>query len=192
LLFLHLALLLAWRPALRSAPPAVPRGELTFILPPRPAAAVPPPRSVAPARVLPQAQRRSSEPQAITIAPPPPIAPPAPATVADPFAAPDKSLSEIARGSVGDTMKALRKETPHAFLRTEQSDSAIARALAKAAGPASRGTALEEMVLPDGRRMTRVRAGGSTYCVAMESAGGAPGRDVFRDPPKARTMTCPN
>ena len=191
MLFLHFALLLAWRPALRIAPPAVPRGELTFILPPKPAAAVPLPRSVAPAHPLPQAQRRR-EPQAITV-PAAPIAAPAPATVADPFAAPpDKSLGEMARGSVSDTLKALRKETPQAFLRAEQSGSAIARALAKAGGRTAGGTELEEAVLPDGRRMTRVRAGGSSYCVVMDSPGGSAGRDVFRDGPKARTVTCPN
>jgi hypothetical protein len=144
-----------------------------------------------PARALPQAERRS-EPQAITV-PAVPIATPAPATAADPFTAPpDKSLGEIARGSVGDTLKALRKETPHAFLRAEQSRSAIARALAKAGGHAGGGTELEEVALPDGRRMTRVRAGGSSYCVVMDSPGGSAGRDVFRDGPKARTVTCPN
>jgi len=174
---------------LRQAPPAVSRGELTFILPPKPASApLPPPRSAAAARATPEVQRRSA-PAAITVRPPPAAAA-APAAVPDPFAAPEQSLSDMARASVGDAMKALRKETPHAFLRSEQSGSAIARALARAGG--SGGTGLEEIVLPDGRRMTRVRAGGSTYCVVMDAPGGSGGRDVFRDGAKARTVTCPN
>ena len=192
LLVLHLVVLLAWRPVLRQAPLAVSRGELTFILPPKPAPATlpPPPRSAAAARATPEVQRRSA-PAAITVRPPPAAAA-APAAVPDPFAAPEQSLSAMARASVGDAMKALRKETPHAFLRSEQSGSAIARALAKAGGDARGGTELEEVVLPDGRRMTRVRAGGSTYCVVMDAPGGSGGRDVFRDGVKARTVTCPN
>lgn len=191
LLVLHLVLLLAWRPVLRQSPLAVPRGELTFILPPKPAAApLLPPRSAAAARPAPPTVRRSG-PLAITVLPPPAAAP-APSAVSDPFAAPEKSLSDMARASVGDAMKALRKETPHAFLRSEQSGSAMARALAKAGGSGGGGTGLEEVVLPDGRRMTRVRAGGSSYCVVMDAPGGSGGRDVFRDGVKARTVTCPN
>ena len=176
---------------LRQAPLAVPRGELTFILPPKPKpATLLLPRSAATARATPEVQRRNA-PAAITVRPPPAAAA-APAAVPDPFAIPEQSLSAMARASVGDAMKALRKETPHAFLRSEQSGSAIARALATAGGGASGGTELEEVVLPDGRRMTRVRAGGSTYCVVMDAPGGSGGRDVFRDGAKARTVTCPN
>ncbi|MGB9990610.1 hypothetical protein [Pseudoduganella rhizocola] len=190
LLFLHLLVLLAWRPVLRQAPLAVPRGELAFILPPKPAPATPlPPRSPAAARATQEPQRRSA-PAAITV-PPLPAASPAPAAVPDAFATPEKSLGEVARASVGDAMQALRKETPHAFLRSQHSGSAIARALARAGGSAG-AAGLEEMVLPDGRRMTRVRTGGSSYCVVMDAPGGSGGRDVFRDGAKARTVTCPN
>lgn len=131
-------------------------------------------------------------PQAEAITVPPPAAASSPAAaLPDPFAAPERSLGDVARASVGDAIKALRKESPHAFLGSEQSGSAIARALAKAGGGVG-GPGLEEMVLQDGRRMTRVRAGGSTYCVVMDAPGGSGGRDVFRDGAKARTVTCPN
>lgn len=161
----------------------MPRGELTFILPPKPAAEpTPPPRSATAARAVIQPTRRAP-PQAITIVPAAP-ATPAAAAAPDPFAVPEKNLGDVARASVGDAIKALRKETPHAFLRSEQSGSAMARALGRPGG----GTELEEVVLPDGRRMTRVRG----YCVVMDAPGGSGGRDVFRDGVKARTVTCPN
>jgi hypothetical protein len=189
LLILHLAALLTWRQGARVAPPApAARGELIFVLPP-PAQ----PASRAEGSPAPRPKEKSArrvEPEAITVAPvvtaPPieagPVVPP------DPFSE-SKPLAVTAREAVASTMKSLQKERPHAFLSTVQSAGTIERALAKVAG--SSGTRLEEVTLPDGRRMTRVRAGGSSYCVVMDSPAGSAGRDVFRDGVKARTVTCP-
>ncbi|UGQ46580.1 hypothetical protein [Massilia endophytica] len=194
LLILHIAALLAWQQGARIAPPALAaRSELVFVMPPpaRPVAVPPVQGRSAPQPKAPSARRM--EPEAITVMPATPATPPpaeaAPALPADPFSD-SKPLAATARDAVGTAMKSLQKERPHAFLSTVQSAGTIERALAKAAG--TTGTRLEELVLPDGRRMTRVRAGGGTYCVVMDSPAGSAGRDVFRDGVKSRTVTCPN
>ncbi len=40
--------------------------------------------------------------------------------------------------------------------------------------------------------MSKMRAGGSTYCAAMQSNGQVGGRDVFKDGVKTEISNCPN
>ena len=52
-------------------------------------------------------------------------------------------------------------------------------------------TRIEELELPDGRRMSKVVTAFGRYCAYKESNGLVGGRDVFRDGVKTKIGPCP-
>lgn len=151
---------------------------------------------------------RQAMPQAITVPAPPlgaltpapatanaeTIPPAVPAPVATLDAAPaqvtTETLAQVARRSAGAIDRQLRKAS------WNPRDKVIARdgALVGRLGAAYRGPATyaeERVILPDGRQMTVIHSGGSTYCAAMESNTMVGGRDVFRNGVKTRISSCP-
>ena len=52
-------------------------------------------------------------------------------------------------------------------------------------------TRIEELELPDGRRMSKVVTAFGRYCAYQESNGLVGGRDVFRDGVKTKIGPCP-
>ena len=112
-----------------------------------------------------------------------PVAPPEPPVAS-------KSADEIlgqARIDIGKIDRDVRKASPDMAVRNitlcqPKLETAIAGAY-KERGPPK----MEEVVLPDGRRMTRV----GNMCAVKESNGLVGGRDVFKDGVKTRWQTCP-
>lgn len=185
----HLLALLLWPQ--RAPERAVGKGRetaITFVLAPKPAQVVKPP-----ARLVgkPQARLRTrvAAPveNAIRLVPTAPD--PDPIAVPEPEVA-SKSADEIlaqARMDIGKIDREVRKASPDMAVRTIQLhrpklEMAIAGAF-KERGPAK----MEEVVLPDGRRMTRV----GNMCAVKESNGLVGGRDVFKDGVKTRWQSCP-
>jgi hypothetical protein len=70
-----------------------------------------------------------------------------------------------------------------------QSESKEAQLFSTATKPA--GTQFDELILPDGRRMTKVSRGGISYCVYKESVGLTKGRDQLSDGVRTMVTTCP-
>jgi hypothetical protein len=132
-------------------------------------------------------------PQAITL--PPPSAEPAPAPP-DPFAlTPAKptadDFKQALRKSAGAVDRQLRKESWNPRDKVIAStQTGLARGMG-AAFQGDDGVSQENVITPDGRMMTKVKAGGSTYCAAMQSNGLVGGRDVFKDGVKTEVRTCP-
>jgi hypothetical protein len=54
-----------------------------------------------------------------------------------------------------------------------------------------RSIRLEELSLPDGRRMTKVHSGSTTYCVYKESLGLTKGRDQLAGGVRTMATSCP-
>ena len=204
----HLAALVLWRQPLQL--PLAPPQRITWLLllpdtarqrtapqAPRPQArAVPPARMVAqsPAQTAPPptlAQRPAevapaAAPQAISA---PPVGQPSDYFATTPVAR--ESALEAAKRSAGAVDRQLRKEAWNPrdkFVANAQ--SALAGRMA-AAYQGNDGVTYEEVTLPDGRQMTKVHAGGATYCAYKESNGLVGGRDVFKDGVKTAVSTCP-
>ena len=50
---------------------------------------------------------------------------------------------------------------------------------------------MEQITMPDGRLMTKVRTQGGSFCAYMESNALTGGRDPFRDGVKTKVGNCP-
>ncbi|MFA9218146.1 MAG: hypothetical protein ACEQSK_13735, partial [Sphingomonadaceae bacterium] len=100
-------------------------------------------------------------------------------------------LRQALRSRAGAVDQQLRKESWNPRDKVlVRADTRLARGMADAyAG--NDGVTQENFTTPDGRMMTRVRAGGSTYCAQMQSNALVGGRDVFRDGVKTQIATCP-
>jgi hypothetical protein len=151
--------------------------DIVFVAPPKPAAAIPavrkrpPARSPAPIRVLP------APAEAITIVPATPL----------PFAG-TEGVAGRAKAGVGRVYRELLTEdrSQRAPIANE---TPFARAIAAAFIP--RSTTIEEVVMADGRRMSKVSGPRGTYCVVMESSNSA-ARDPFKyGGSQMKTMSCP-
>jgi hypothetical protein len=161
-----------------------------------PAPAQRPPRTVQRERA-PEQKQQARAPQAITLPQPTP-APSAPAAAPppDPFAvAPARpgadDFRQALRKSAGAVDRQLRKESWNPRDKViASSQSALARGMG-AAFQGDDGVSQENVITPDGKMMTKVKAGGSTYCAAMQSNGLVGGRDVFKDGVKTEVTTCP-
>ena len=149
------------------------------------------PAAVAAARPAPGQARA---PQAITL-PAPAVTPAAPPP--DPFAAtPPRptadDFGQALRNSAGAADRQLRRESWNPRDKIIASSQTV---LARGLGAAFRGNdglSQENVITPDGRTMSKMRAGGSTYCAAMQSNGQVGGRDVFKDGVKTEISNCPN
>lgn len=209
----HVLAFLLWPAPERSKAPQTDSGRrITWLTLPqrqperRPAPATPlaaapkRPQTLSPAAIRDPEQARA--PQAITLPTPAmqPAAPaPAPAAAAaadDPFAAtPTRpagdDLKQALRNSAGAADRQLRKES---WNPRDKVIANSATALASGMGEAfrgNRGYSEENFTTPDGRTMTKVHAGGSVYCAAMQSNTLVGGRDVFRDGVKTEITNCP-
>jgi hypothetical protein len=185
----HLLALLLWPQ--RAPERAVGKGRetaITFVLAPKPVQMATPPANVR-GKSQPRVRVPVSAPvenairQLPTVPDPDPIAEPEPAVVS-------KNVDEIlgqARIDIGKIDREVRKASPDMAVRNVELhrpklEMAIAGAF-KERGPAK----MEEVVLPDGRRMTRV----GNMCAVKESNGLVGGRDVFKDGVKTRWQSCP-
>ena len=134
-------------------------------------------------------------PQAITV---PAVAFPTPAAAqaAVPAPSPDTANSAVdittsAIRSIGKIDRELRKEFPRP--EEPRPDSMQAR-LAKgiAAAGIAQGTSMQEKVLSDGRRVTKVSGPGYSYCVTSDSVGHDSGFDQMQRGVKSKTTNCGN
>jgi hypothetical protein len=139
-----------------------------------------------PVRNIPRAPTRvRSEPE-LTLVP----APAEPLATTPPTEAPEKTADEIlqqARADVGKIDRDLRSVSPDKSLRKivlhpTKLESSFAAAF-KERGPQR----MEEIIGPDGRRITKV----GNMCAFKESNGLVGGRDVFKDGVKTRWQSCP-
>ena len=202
---LHLAAFVLWRPAMREV--ARPQQRITWLqllaapnTPAKPAPSVTsaPARHTAQTPVamrLPPSDAQAASPStAISASPSPVEAPATAASQPDYFAitpAPKDSALDAAKRAAGAVDRQLRKEAwnPRDKVIANSQSSVAARISAAYIG--NEGVTYEELTLPDGRHMTKVHAGGATYCAYMESNGLVGGRDVFKDGVKTKISTCP-
>ena len=116
--------------------------------------------------------------------PPPPLETPADVP---PVASGDDILKQ-ARRDVGKIDRALRKESLDMAVRNMKLTAPkIERVLGGAYAGGGNGMQIEELVMADGRRMSRI----GNVCVYKESNGLVGGRDVFRDGVKTKVASCP-
>ena len=92
------------------------------------------------------------------------------------------SIRERALRAAGKVDRELRKTS----LNVAERNLTIGKAQRELAS-----TRIEELELPDGRRVSKVISGSRSYCVFMESNGLVGGRDVFRDGVKTKVGPCP-
>jgi len=210
---LHLAAVVLWRPVtMREA--LKPPQRITWLqllaepkAPAKPASSVavtPAQRAAPAARLLPAPQT----PAAMRLLPPADAAavassagaeaaPPAPAAAAsqsDYFAttpAVKESALDAAKRAAGAADRQLRKEAWNPRDKVIASNQSLTAARISAAYVGNEGVSYEDVTLPDGRHMTKIHAGGVTYCAYKESNGLVGGRDVFKDGVKTRVSNCP-
>jgi len=141
-----------------------------------------------PARPAARAPKRIPSEPALTFIPAPSEPEPAPAAV-EPVV-PEKTAADIlqqAKSDIGKVDRDLRNASPNMALRKielhpTKLESGIAGAF-KERGPQR----IEEIIGPDGRRITKV----GNMCAFKESNGLVGGRDVFKDGVKTRWQSCP-
>ena len=204
----HALALLSWRsPERVLAPPAPPGPGITYILPPftpppsrlpqqrpHPPAPTPQPRAVA---SLPAPQPQPAPAMQLVTPPPSPPSPPPEArqAEADPFAQPakpDDSLKQRALLSAAAADKQLRKEAWNPRDKKIANDSTyLAAAISSAYVGHESGVTTEQIILPDGRLMTKVHTPAGTFCAQMESNTLTGGRDPFRDGLRTLIGKCP-
>jgi len=142
----------------------------------------------APAKPAARAPRRIASAPAMTLVPAPSVPEAAPAPIEP--AAPEKTAADIlnqAKADIGKVDRDLRNASPNMALRKielhpTKLESGIAGAF-KERGPQR----MEEIIGPDGRRITKV----GNMCAFKESNGLVGGRDVFKDGVKTRWQSCP-
>ena len=200
----HVLGFLLWpAPERATAPPADAGRHITWLTLP----AAPTPRT-APTRARPaepgrpraaagaplRVPEQDRAPQAITLPTPavaPTAAPPDPFAVAPARPTAD-DLKQALRNSAGAADRQLRKES---WNPRDKIIASSQTALARGVGEAFRGddgVSQENLLTPEeGRMMTKMRAGGSTYCAAMQSNGLVGGRDVFKNGVKTEVTSCP-
>lgn len=105
--------------------------------------------------------------------------------------APTANLLSNAKRDIGKIDRDLRKAYPK--LLEAAPDSAQAR-LEKGIAAAAKPTtfSMEDIISPDGRRMTKVTGPDGTYCVRKEGAGSTDGLDTMQNGVRAKTTNCPS
>ncbi|SEO57181.1 hypothetical protein SAMN05428959_11034 [Duganella sp. CF517] len=194
----------AWQTPERPLAAALaPHAAITYILAPvkrlQPAVPASPKPAGRPSATPPAARTRTpapSEPAAVSAAQPQaitqPVSPPP-----DPFAeqaakSPD-DLRQRALNSAALVDKQLRKEAWNPRDKRIANDTtALAARIGGAYVGNDSGTTTQEVVMPDGRLMTKVRTpGGGSYCAYKENNALTGGRDPFRDGIKTKVTSCP-
>lgn len=205
---LHLlTIYLVTRPRAQTAQVRAARStNIVFLAPPAPrrAAAPTPVPTSASARerravALPSAREPAQRlPQPITLPTPAAEAPPVANTPA--AAGPDwtqpaakqgvDSLAERAKKSVGAIDRDLRAKSLN---MTDRKPMAEQTALASNIASAFKrqATTVEEVLMADGSRMSKVHTPGGTYCAYKESNAVTGGRDPFKDGVRTKVTSCP-
>ena len=145
----------------------------------------------------PPAQRKLDAPPRSEAATAAPTAPPPAATTAieqkneaPPVNASNNSAIFKATRDIAKIDRDLRKEFPRFPDAAPNSTQArLEKGIAAAAK--QNVTTMEEIVSPDGRRMTRVVGPNGTYCVRKEGAGATDGLDMIQGGVRAKTTNCP-
>ena len=183
----HMLVLLAWpERALNPNSVAVRSSDIVFVLEtPKRAPSATAPKRLPSAAVHPRFPVISVQPPPAIVAPPPIAFPeqelPATST---------STIAERALRAAGKVDRELRETSLNAAVRNTTIGK-TRRELAIAGAYAGGGTRIEELELPDGRRVSKVISGSRSYCVFMESNGLVGGRDVFRDGVKTKVGPCP-
>jgi len=208
---LHLAAFVLWRPAMREV--AKPQLHITWLqllaepkAPAKPLASEPVRQAARAARPVQQAPAAirllppaSAQVEAASVPPPAgveaaPSAPAAAASLPDYFAttpsAKDSAL-DAAKRAAGAVDRQLRKEAWNPRDKVIASAQSNVAARISAAYVGNEGVSYEDVTLPDNRHMTKIHAGGVTYCAYKESNGLVGGNDVFKDGVKTRVSNCP-
>ena len=142
------------------------------------------------------AQSRLATPEAATS----PSAPPHSITQAlpepDPFAQPaTKPADDLLQRSLKSAAvidKQLRKEAWNPRDKKIANDTTMLAAKLAGAYTGNNGVmSMEQITMPDGRLMTKVRTRGGSFCAYMESNALTGGRDPFRDGVRTKVGNCP-
>lgn len=127
-----------------------------------------------------------ASPQAITQTLPPPDA------FAEPPAKPADDLMQRSLKSAAAIDKELRKEAWNPRDKKIANETTALAAKIAGAYVGSNGMSTEEITMPDGRLMTKVRTpGGGSFCAYKESNALTGGRDPFRDGVRTLVTNCP-
>ncbi|MFC3376856.1 hypothetical protein ACFOLJ_13435 [Rugamonas sp. CCM 8940] len=214
---LHLlAIYFVTRPRMQSAPVvAARRSEIVFLTSPAPRRTAAPTQRPTPKPTLTltpiSAGANQRPPVAASSArepaqrPPQPITLVAPATEAPPVAnspapvEPDwtqpvarqgaDSLAERAKKSVGAIDRDLRNKSLNMSDRKPAAEqTALARNVASAFK--TQNTTIEEILMADGRRMSKIHTPHGSYCAYMESNAITGGRDPFKDGVRTKISNC--
>lgn len=209
---LHLlTIYLVTRPRTQSTQVRAARStNIVFLAPPAPRRAAAPPPVPVPVPVPTSASAR--ERRAVALSParepaqrqPQPITLPAPVAeapaVANTPAEPDwtqpvarpgtDSLAERAKKSVGAIDRDLRAKSLN---MTDRKPMAEQTALASNIASAFKrqATTVEEILMADGSRMSKVHTPSGTYCAYKESNAVTGGRDPFKDGVRTKVTSCP-
>lgn len=105
--------------------------------------------------------------------------------------APTGNLLSNAKRDIGKIDRDLRKTYPKLLeAAPDSAQSRLEKGIAAAAKP--NAFSMEDIISPDGRRMTKVTGPGGTYCVRKEGAGATDGLDAMQNGVRAKTTNCPN
>ncbi|MES2076916.1 MAG: hypothetical protein V4462_14990 [Pseudomonadota bacterium] len=205
---LHLlTIYLVTRPRTQSTQVLAARStNIVFLAPPAPrraAAPVPVPTSASARErrivaLSPAREPAQRLPQPITLPPPAAEAPPvanAPAAAEPDWMQPAAkqgadSLAERAKKSVGAIDRDLRAKSLN---MTDRKPMAEQTALASNIASAFKrqATTVEEVLVADGSRMSKVHTPSGTYCAYKESNAVTGGRDPFKDGVRTKVTSCP-
>jgi hypothetical protein len=87
----------------------------------------------------------------------------------------------------------VRKQSLDMAVRNfKPTETKLEKAIAAAYSGGAQPTRIEEVVLADGTRMSKVTIGKVSYCVTQRSNGLVGGRDVFRDGVGSKVTNCPS
>jgi hypothetical protein len=130
---------------------------------------------------------------AVATAPAASDAHPVPAPPAAPASAPahldiDAVMTTAKRniGSIDRDLRAAAPASQKGALGSEQTRLATGIAAAGRSDTLS----MREIIMPDGKRITRVSGGGASYCVTHESAGATDGIDVMQQGARMKVTNC--
>jgi hypothetical protein len=112
---------------------------------------------------------------------------------AEPAAKPDGDLMQRSLKSAAAIDKQLRKEAWNRREKKIANDTTVLGAKIASAYVGNNGVmSTEELTMPDGRLMTKVRTpGGGSFCAYKESNALTGGRDPFRDGIRTMVTNCP-
>jgi len=190
---LHVLLLYCWPAAKRAATTGLDAPPLLLrFFSPAPQASLERADPVIPVQVFKLRPGFQAPP---VLAPTPDKTPPAADAVSVPVseapgaAGPGIDLTSSAMLAIGKVDRELRKEFPgQAQPEPESRQLRLERGIAAAA--VQRERSMQERVLPDGRRITKVTGPGYSYCVMAGSVGDHNGMDIMQRGVQTKTTSC--